>query len=657
MRAESPYRPDVDGLRAIAVAAVILFHAGVPEAAGGYVGVDVFFVISGFLITRWLDSRMAQPPGAMLREFYVRRARRILPALLLVMALAAIAALWLLQPAHLEAFGRIMAPAALMLGNFGAWRNGGYFGWNASDMPLLHLWSIGVEEQFYLLYPVLLLLISRLVPRWRRPLLAAGLVLSFSLCLWAARDHAPANYYLLPTRAWELLAGALVALGAWPRMRGRLARETAAMLALAVIVVTSWQYTKTYTYPGPLTLLPVLATAQLIATGEQGGSLAGRMLSWRPLVFTGLISYSLYLWHMPLFGLFRYWNIFELTAWQIAGLCVFLYLLSAASWKLVEIPFRRRKLLPRDRAFWYAAAATSLALFAVGVQMRYEFGTQRRLAGLARANPDVDVLVRQRAARCMDVDLAQIRRGELCRFGPRRGAQGRVLVWGDSHTWALVGLFKELAESERLQVNVAQYPACRPLIGAESRRECSEFNLAMVDAVKALDPGLIVLSAYWNNPKMPLHVDARHTDDPWPFSLALQETLRRVRAPGRQVCVIKTVPRLRYPGEYAMYMARRRGISADFLALPRASAYAQDRGFESVVDALQARGLLTSVDPKRVLCPDDRCRYRLEDGTPIYMDDNHVSLAGAELLRGEVAGCFAVAAEAQLARARSSGAR
>jgi peptidoglycan/LPS O-acetylase OafA/YrhL len=649
----------VDGLRAIAVAAVIFFHAGVPEVAGGYVGVDVFFVISGFLITRWQDSRMAQPPRAMLREFYVRRARRILPALMLVMALSAIVALWLLEPAHLEAFGKIMAPAALMLGNFGAWRNGGYFGWNASDMPLLHLWSIGVEEQFYLLYPVLLLLISRLLPRWRRPLLAAGLVLSFSLCLWAAKDHAPANYYLLPTRAWELLAGALVALGAWPRMRGRPAREAAAMLALAVILLTSWRYSKTYTYPGPLTLLPVVATAQLIASGEQGGSFAGRMLSWRPLVFTGLISYSLYLWHMPLIGLFRYWNIFELTAWQIAGLCVFLYLLSMASWKLVEIPFRHRNLLPRDRTFWYAATATSLALFAAGAQIFYEFRTERRLAELARANPGVDVVVRQRAARCMGVDLAQIRRGELCRFGPEHGAQGRVLVWGDSHTWALVAVFKELAESERLQVYVAQYPACRPLIGAESRSECREFNLAMVDAVKALDPGLIVLSAFWNNPKMPLQIDAHRTtgDDVSPFSPALQQTLRRVRAPGRQVCVIKTVPRLRYPGEYAMYMARKRGISTDFLTLARRAAYAQDREFDAVIDALQARGMLTSVDPKRVLCPDDRCRYRLQDGTPIYMDDNHVSLAGAELLRGEVAGCFAVAAEAQLARARSSGAR
>lgn len=549
-----------------------------------------------------------------------------------------------------------MAPAAVMLGNFGAWLNGGYFGWNATDMPLLHLWSIAVEEQFYLLYPLMLVWLSRWLPRWRIAIVCVATLLSFALCIWAAHGHATANYYSLPTRAWELLVGALVALGFWPRIGARLPREIVAMLAIAIIVAVCCLYDKQHAYPGLLTLLPVAAAAQLMASGEQGGSLAGAALSWPPLVFTGLISYSLYLWHMPLIGLFRYWNIFELRTWQIAMLCAVLYLLAVISWKFVELPFRRRTLMHRDRVFWCAAVSASLALFVVGSVIRVEYGVDRRMAELAMVNPGVDVLVRQRAARCMGVDLAQIRRGDLCRFGPGQDARGRVVIWGDSHTWALVAVFKELAEREKLQVFVAQYPACRPLIGVVNDRGCTRFNAAMVDAIAALDPGLVVLSSYWNSPKEVLAANPDLTihNGESLFSRGLQETLRRVRAHGRRVCVIKTVPRLPYPGDYAMYMAHKRGISSGFLALPRDVAYAQDRMLDADIDALVARGLLTSVDPKRTLCAGDPCRYRFDDDTSIYMDDNHVSLAGAELLHDEVAGCFTGAVDAQFARAHPS---
>jgi hypothetical protein len=168
---------------------------------------------------------------------------------------------------------------------------------------------------------------------------------------------------------------------------------------------------------------------------------------------------------------------------------------------------------------------------------------------------------------------------------------------------------------------------------------------------------LVILNSYWNSPieALAINRDLAIAGDESLFSRGLQETLRRVRAPGRQICVVKTVPRLPYPGDYAMYMAHKRGIGTDFLALPRAAAYAQDRALDADIDALQARGLLRSVDPKQVLCPGETCRYRLDDGTSIYMDDNHVSQAGAELLRDEVAGCFAGAAQAQLARVHRSG--
>ena len=647
-----PYRPDIDGMRAIAVIAVLLFHSGVPGFSGGYVGVDVFFVISGYLITGWLVTRAHLPLRDLLGEFYARRGRRILPAFLFVLGVTTAVAVWLLQPAHLEIFGRLLAHSAVMLANFGARFNGNYFGWTASNMPLLHVWSIAVEEQFYLLYPLAFVAIQRRWPESRRGLLAFGAAVSFALCLWMARTHPVSNYYMLPTRAWELLVGALVALGAWPLVTHRVARELVAVAALTVIVACACLFTTRLEYPAWPTLAPTLATAALVSVGTDG-SIVTRLLCWRPLVFTGLISYSLYLWHMPVLGLFRYYQIFALRPAELAALCALIYLLSVATWWWIELPFRRRRWMPRDRWFWAAAAGASAVLLAAGLKLMTDNAYARRLAEAQDAAPRRDLGRDLFPARCIAGDFDNIRRGDLCSFGPSSGAVARAVVWGDSHSWALAPAYRRIANRERIQIFIAQIPSCAPLIGAVSEAvwRCNEFNLAMVSAVKSIHPDLIVLNARWANPGLHLAPSAELTvaGGDSLFSRGLQETLKRVDAPGRAVCVIKGVPAVGYQAEYALEMARRRGISPDFLSLTRTAAYGQFREQEADIDALERRGSIHAVDPKRVLCPGARCRYLTDDGQSIYRDDNHVSVAGARLLEAEVARCF----DGSVARAQS----
>lgn len=350
------YRPEIDGLRAIAVVPVILFHAGLQAFGGGYVGVDVFFVISGYLITSIIVGSLAEGRFS-LKTFYERRMRRILPALYLVVALSAVAAWFILLPHEMMAFARSLIAVPLFVSNILFRRETGYFDDAAELKPLLHTWSLAVEEQYYLFTPLLLMAVWRFAPRRLLLVLAIGLVASLLLALVGSVLRPVHAFFLLPTRAWELLAGAMLAV--WHHRHGVQAlrpglADAGTAIGLALIAVSVFAYDAYTPFPSAYTLAPVLGTVLVIHLAR-GGTLTGRLLAHPWVLGIGLISYSAYLWHQPLIAFARHVTGPGHGTWPIVAIAMLTWPLAWLSWRFVENPWRR----PGARS---ARAVASLAV-------------------------------------------------------------------------------------------------------------------------------------------------------------------------------------------------------------------------------------------------------------------------------------------------------
>ncbi len=287
----SRYRPDIDGLRALAILPVLLFHYRVPGFWGGFVGVDVFFVISGYLIAGLITGEMRDGRFSIL-EFYERRVRRIFPALFLVLLASTVAAAFLLFPSDFSRYAKSLFATAFFASNIEFWRELGYFDISAEMKPLLHLWSIAVEEQFYVLFPAILLLVSGRSKARALVTVSLILVASLAFSIYAVKAGPAFAFYMLPSRAWELMLGAVVAIGAFPSV-SRPYREALAGVGVAMIAASVFLYTKATPFPGAAALLPCVGTALVIYAGQAATSV-NAALSTRPLVFVGLISYSLF---------------------------------------------------------------------------------------------------------------------------------------------------------------------------------------------------------------------------------------------------------------------------------------------------------------------------------------------------------------------------
>jgi peptidoglycan/LPS O-acetylase OafA/YrhL len=425
------YRREVDGLRSIAVGSVILYHAGLSLVPAGYLGVDVFFVISGFLITSILLRDLADGDFSIAR-FYERRARRILPALFLVTMLAAIPAAFLLLPTQLVEFGHSLVATAAFVSNLQFAGEVEYFT-NATDLkPLIHTWSLAVEEQFYIFFPPLLLLLFR----WRGRGVAIALLVITAASLAAAQIGAALypdeNFFLTHGRVWELAIGSLAAVLQFYRPQP--ARPLVAALGLAMIVLPILFYGPTIISPTLYTAVPVLGTA-LVLLFAQGNTLVGRLLALPPLVFIGLISYSAYLWHQPLFAYARIYFNGEAPATIMAGLTVLTIVLSYLSWRFVETPARRASWgLLRTRGRVFALSATAMAIMIV-VGLAFA-------SGAIKSRVEVDALVIDPVAEWQASNRLYIQNPLRWLAGPFGNLDKvNVAIIGDSHS---VGTFNML---------------------------------------------------------------------------------------------------------------------------------------------------------------------------------------------------------------------
>ncbi|MEE4350576.1 MAG: acyltransferase [Pacificimonas sp.] len=373
------YRADVDGLRAIAVVPVMLFHAGIYPFSGGYVGVDVFFVISGFLITGILVDEMNAGSFSLI-DFYERRARRILPALFVIM-LACIPFAWAwMLPDPLENFGQSLLATALFSNNMLLYFTSGYWDLAAEFKPLLHTWSLGIEEQYYIVFPIALLALLKAGLRTTLAVLFVILLASLIAAEMALNQNPSASFYLLPMRAWELMMGALAAFYVRRQTPIQITTSVCNLLSLAgllLIMLSVALFRPETPFPGLTALVPTMGTVLILLFSRQG-TWCCRVLSLPLFVGMGLISYSAYLWHQPLLAFARIYSIEEPSLAIRFTLLVATVILAALTWKFVENPVRNRKRFGK-RWIWTGAAAGTAFFCAIGFFLHTTQGAPGRL--------------------------------------------------------------------------------------------------------------------------------------------------------------------------------------------------------------------------------------------------------------------------------------
>lgn len=452
------YRPEIDGLRAVAVIPVLLFHAGVSAFSGGYVGVDIFFVLSGYLITTiiWNDLERGR---FTFRNFYERRIRRIVPALLLVLIATLAGGLLWLPPDRLAELGQSAATALFSVSNFYFYSEAGYFARASEEQPLLHTWSLGVEEQFYLLFPILLLVLHRRLDRPTSMAVLSILALaSFAWCEWLWRNDPDANFFLIPSRAWELLAGSLCALHLYKRKSG--GSVALASLGLGLLAMSFVVMEKTTPFPSAYTLLPVVGTV-LVVLFARGENAIARLLSVRPLVGLGLISYSTYLWHQPLLAFARLRAIEHPSLTLMLALCVLSVILAYLSWKYVEQPFRKAK--PEksslDRFTSVPAVLATLVLIAFGSNLLSQSGGVPQRFGIEKAriyesSRQLPPSMRRCKTGYTDTDPV------ICQEGERQSPKFRIALVGDSHASQWTDSLREIAERNDWSVDTFAKSSC-----------------------------------------------------------------------------------------------------------------------------------------------------------------------------------------------------
>ena len=609
------YRSDIDGLRAVAVASVVLYHAGVPFLPGGFVGVDVFFVISGYLITRIIARDIADGRFSLL-TFYERRTRRIFPALFAMLGASFLTAALIQLPGEFAEFGQGLAAATLFVSNLFFWQTADYFGGPAHLKSLLHTWSLAVEEQFYIVFPLLLLAIAR----WGRQNWLVWLVpltlLSLAASVWAASAKPNAAFYLLPSRFWELAVGALLALGVVPAFAQRRTRAAAAVLGLVLIAGSVVFFSSAMVFPGLAALIPCFGAALVIHAGSKGccGTLVGRFLSLRPIVFLGLISYSLYLWHWPVLVFARQWRGEVLPAHEAGGLVALSVVLAVLSWRFIEKPFRDKRVAAARTPLLRGAALAMASMIAVGVFADRSGGWPARHEGYAP--PQISGLDEMGLSTCFlkeDQPPESWAGLDNCRTGAAR--KPTVFLWGDSFAAHLApGLRQEAGDV----VDVVQYTAggCPPLPGVTiaNRLHCRAFNDRALELVAELKPDVVLVSARWD-----MYLPRVVRDDD------VAATLARLDHLGVRVVVVGDSPTFDFASPY------------DFVFRSGRSEVSLPPGGSKPLDyVLAGIGGIQVFNPKPLFCSADRCRLK-QDGAFLFFDGGHYSVDGSRLVARSLA--------------------
>ncbi|HEY4388365.1 MAG TPA: acyltransferase family protein, partial [Ktedonobacteraceae bacterium] len=489
------HRNDIDGLRAIAVLAVVLYHAGVPQLKGGFIGVDVFFVISGFLIGGHVYSDMKQGRFSIL-EFYRKRAKRILPALLVVLLFCSLVSTLLLSAHELRVYGEYVIATVLSGSNILALRAADYFAPDANQNPLLMTWSLGVEEQFYVAFPIGMILMRKLDRT--RLLLSIFLVAiaSFCICIYQTHSHPAGAFYLLPARAWELAAGVLLALYENDRQAqspSRWLQQLMSIAGIASILTGLFSFDDHTAFPGYAALMPVAGAVLLIRSPSSW--INRRLLSLAPVVFLGSISYSLYLWHWPLLSFVHIVSDRPITPLMGCSISAISFLCAVLSYYFVEQPNRASQMPARPLLMRYALVC---GLCIVPGLIFYIFsGLPQRVPQLSKIELSTDLGQIQ----CM-ADTSPILSKACHDVADQHPA---IALIGDSHANALYPALLDIAHKSGFKLYEMAKASCPPLLGMARRidtiahaQECISYN-AQVFSILKDDPSVkvVIMTGYW----------------------------------------------------------------------------------------------------------------------------------------------------------------
>jgi peptidoglycan/LPS O-acetylase OafA/YrhL len=635
------YRKDIDGLRAIAVLAVLFYHASIRPFLGGYLGVDVFFVISGYLITDLILRERAAGAFSLV-NFYDRRARRILPALMLVLTVATATALFVLLPDELIDFARSLLASALFYANFYDWHQQvGYSGVAATANPLLHIWSLAVEEQFYLVWP--LFLIGFTGPRLRRFLPHAIVILaalSLGIGIWIGRRAQDEAFFLLHTRAWELLAGAFLATGIVPAPVTRVMRNGLCVAGLVLIGCSVTALVRNTYFPAWNALCATLGAALVIQSARARQSMASRILGSPVPVFVGKISYSLYLWHWPMLVFAKLYLDRDLALGERLALLAASFVLACGSWWFVERPARRSAFFVRKiPVSFIAGSAAALALSCAAAASISSNGLPLRMPPAIRVLYG-DLAPPLSGKHCKSHASADMSVWHDCAFADST-ARGQMVVWGDSHASALVIGLKDFAAERGLELRLIALGGCPPLPGVSGahRRQrldpvCANFD---DDAMRLLStPGavkLVVLQGDWIATSGDL--PDKRTSQPLrqAFASSLDGVVRTLTQRGLPVLIVGSVPHFHVSPWRCLGHEALLGHSGAGCDVAAASYMRRQAQFDDGVirDVAAHYPNVRAFYPVDVLCGPVVCNA-LSQGHLIVRDEHHFSAFGALLV-------------------------
>lgn len=608
------YRADIEGLRALAVLPVVFFHLQLGDFSGGYVGVDIFFVISGYLITSIITDDIANDRFSIAR-FYNRRIKRLFPALYFMIFVCVLFSPILL-PRDMASFGTSIAAVSLFASNVLFWLTTGYFDAPSHTKPLLHTWSLAVEEQFYLLFPLVLFALRKQSERIVLGVMAITALASLVLCVWATPRYPSFAFYLPLTRAWELLLGAYLA-RAKLNITNETVRQGGGVLGLALIVFAIFSFEPTTPFPGWAAIIPTLGAGLLLATGPR--TLAARILSFAPATYIGKISYSLYLWHWPVIVFVKYYFLDQSHLWVASVCLVASFVLAAFSYHVVETPFRK----PAFRVRTVLASGFAVAVIFMGI------GLVGRVAdGFPARYPVADQVAEDPASYHRRVCFLEDSQSfadwseQRCTFAATKSPAPKVLLWGDSYAAHLTPGFLALQKDQDFALVEMTMTGCPPVSGYDEpgRANCRGFSTGALGWIGANKPDLLVVSARWNRYRNFGVVEAR-----------LRETLEQLARSGQKIVIVGESPFYDDPVPQIRAVLAQRGLNADRFA--PSNAFSADAPLRRLAADIGAEFYA----PRGALCRDDRCAIAL-DGELVHWDQGHLTEIGSTaVVRGMAA--------------------